>query len=104
MRARFSARSSSVQQSRRGLRRSSRPPERKSTKARAGPALRIGSCFMTATSVDRGLQDVVPVPALDRRAQALERNADLIGDFLTASGIAIAGGIGVGCAHEEGVR
>ena len=52
MRARLCARSSSVQQSKRGLRRSSRPPERKSMKARAGLVLVIGSCFMTAISVD----------------------------------------------------
>ena len=80
------------------------PPERKSTKARTGLGLMIGSCFMTAISLDRGLQDVVPVPVLDRRAQAVERNADLLGDLLVPSGVAIARGISVGCALEERVR
>src|SRR5271165_6331356 len=104
MRARLWARSSSVQPSERGLRRSRRRPDRKSTKARAGPAWWIGSCFIGAFfSLERDDQRVVPVAALDRRAEGLERDADIPGDRLVAGGVAIAGGIGVGSALEEPV-
>ena len=59
---------------------------------------------MAAISFGRRPQGVVPVAALERRAKAFERNVEAFSDVFVACGVAVAGGIGVGCALDERVR